>query len=870
MFRILTLLYFPLILFSDSFLYQLKNFNLKETVNSNFKLVITSYSKNKFNTKDIQKLHNANKTVLAYINIGEIHNNEYYFNKSWIDTNGNPSSKAPQWLGNLNPKYPEIYKVRYWYDEWFENFIKPYIDKIINSGFDGVYLDKIDTYKYWANKNNDIYYGGVETLLPNDPIDDKMQSAQLMIKLVKKISNYAKSKKPNFLIYTQNGVDIINYDKNENYFNAIDGIGVENLFYNKDKAIKNTKRVILVKKFLKKGKNVLVTDYVDDGSGFKGENRKRILNFIIQCKDNGFTPYVADINKSLDRINPIAKGLAAHLDTIAHPFFRKFNIGIGSGQGIDFEAIDGSKVWMNVVDLMTPANLNVSPYTNIKNYNIKLFKKIQSRLINADFLTVWVVKGWQESWFDKAKLQKLLDHNKTIIFNYWYFGDNIGGNNAIDIILKNKDKYLEDASRLGKFISNLKGTVAVVIEPEFNKPSITTSSKNSKIFASILKEAMKRIKSEKSDVLLSICPMDTGKRSSLTNYGGYKRDSLGDKYEWSLFFPIIDELKDEVDFITFNTVVGQFSKDPSKFPSSELISYTKEQMGLKDLPKRIENFSSFLNEHYYLPVLLGYITFPETGWKDLNGNNLYDDGELIKDLWLDEVVALYHRLKRNVKSLYEHGLFGFAPVELFDDPDHDMTGYQFFSENEYHMGIIATNAKNGVLGAPRSGNIRLKGLNGISILDILYTDQPYLFLDKGWNLIGLPKKINLSQFNAVWGYKNLKWFANIKGFNINELKNYNIYKLDKIEPDRGYWVLTNKAMLIPYDKYKSNIKKCVISKGWNLCSHLETEDIEKENIKFIWKYDRGIWKQRRSNKILCDGIDYIENIYKDEGIWIKK
>jgi len=411
-------------------------------------------------------------------------------------------------------------------------------------------------------------------------------------------------------------VSIINHDTNRSYFDAISGIGIESLFYARDnKIIDNIQRVELLKKFAGSGKNVIITDYVDDGSGFKGENRKRILDFIL-CKESGFTHYVADINKSLERINPIAKGLAAHLNTITHPLFGKFNIGIGSGQGIDFEAVDGSKVWLNVVDLMTPADLNKSYYRNIKDYNLTMFKKIQSKLTNADSLTLWMVKGWQESWFNKEKLQKLLDHNKTIIFNYWYFGDTIGGDNAIDLILAEKDQYLEDASRLGRFIADLNGTVAVVMEPEFNKASIVNSTKNSALCASILKEAMKKIRAQKSDVLLSICPMDTGIRRSLTSYGGYKRDSLEDKNEWSRFLPAIDALKDELDFITIQEMVSQFTKDPSKFPSDELISYTKEELGLRNLPKRIENFSSFLNERYYLPVLLGYITLPETGWKD--------------------------------------------------------------------------------------------------------------------------------------------------------------------------------------------------------------------------------------------------------------
>ena len=173
-------------------------------------------------------------------------------------------------------------------------------------------------------------------------------------------------------------------------------------------------------------------------------------------------------------------------------------------------------------------------------------------------------------------------------------------------------------------------------------------------------------------------------------------------------------------------------------------------------------------------------------------------------------------------------------MALFDDPDHDKGEYQFFSENEYHIGIISTNATNGFIGASRSANMQLKGLNGISILDILYSDQPYLFLDSGWNLLGLPQTIDLSLFNAVWGYKNKEWYVNVNGFSDSQLENYGIYQLNTIEPYRGYWVLADKAMLIPYDINRTNIDNCLETTGWSLCSHIENEDIEKAGFNFIW------------------------------------
>jgi hypothetical protein len=37
-------------------------------------------------------------------------------------------------------------------------------------------------------------------------------------------------------------------------------------------------------------------------------------------------------------------------------------------------------------------------------------------------------------------------------------------------------------------------------------------------------------------------------------------------------------------------------------------------------------------------------------------------------------------------------MFGYSVMELFDNPRHDYGGYQFFINNEYHLGIIKSSA----------------------------------------------------------------------------------------------------------------------------------------------------------------------------------
>ena len=91
------------------------------------------------------KANGGSRLILCYLSIGEAEDYRYYWNSDWNDD-------EPEWLGEENPDWEGNYKVRYWYDEW-KNILygtsSAYLDKIISSGFDGVYLDIIDAFEYW-------------------------------------------------------------------------------------------------------------------------------------------------------------------------------------------------------------------------------------------------------------------------------------------------------------------------------------------------------------------------------------------------------------------------------------------------------------------------------------------------------------------------------------------------------------------------------------------------------------------------------------------------------------------------------------------------------------------------------------------------
>ncbi len=95
-----------------------------------------------------QKANGGTRLVICYMSIGEAEDYRYYWQSSW-------NSNKPAWLDVENPDWAGNYKVLYWEQDW-KNVIygndTSYLKKILNAGFDGVYLDIIDAFEYYENQ----------------------------------------------------------------------------------------------------------------------------------------------------------------------------------------------------------------------------------------------------------------------------------------------------------------------------------------------------------------------------------------------------------------------------------------------------------------------------------------------------------------------------------------------------------------------------------------------------------------------------------------------------------------------------------------------------------------------------------------------
>lgn len=131
---------------------------------------------------------------IGYLSLGEINKNRSYSEAITKDT-----------IVEANPDWPDAYRVDPRSETWQKLLLYKMIPEILKKGYDGLFLDTIDTASYLEEKDAQKFKG----------------AKQAMMELVKKI----RKRFPTILIYPNNGLEFL-----ENYGAQIDGVVVEDLY----------------------------------------------------------------------------------------------------------------------------------------------------------------------------------------------------------------------------------------------------------------------------------------------------------------------------------------------------------------------------------------------------------------------------------------------------------------------------------------------------------------------------------------------------------------------------------------------------------------------------------------------------------------
>lgn len=252
--------------------YQLQKVDVDKVAASGFDVFVTDYSRDgsgarAFTAIEVEKMKTRpdgrRRIVLAYFSIGEAESYRYYWNPAWATT-------PPGWLKRENPHWKGNFLVDYADPRW-KRIVFDYLDRIAEAGFDGVYLDKIDSF-----------------------LDLKVRGPGPMQRFVTEIAKRGRQARPGFLVIAQNAEGLL---AQAAYRAVIDGLGREDLFWNQDGRGKPTPEkskawaMGLLDKLVADGKPVFTVDYV------RGPNVRQIYE---DARAKGYVPYATRVE--LDRL----------------------------------------------------------------------------------------------------------------------------------------------------------------------------------------------------------------------------------------------------------------------------------------------------------------------------------------------------------------------------------------------------------------------------------------------------------------------------------------------------------------------------------------------------------------------------------------
>ncbi len=265
----------------NDFLYQLQRPRPNRIGPTAFDLAVVSIAA-AGNSPDVipalKQSEGGEKIILAYMSIGQAETYREYWQSEW-------ASNPPAWLDEPDETWANDFWVRYWMPEW-QSIIygspESYLDRIMALGFDGVYLDRVDAYWYYQDR------------------DGRDTAAREMADFILDFTAYARERQPDFLVFPQNSEELGTMFPD--FLAAMNGIGVEDLYYGYPRAHEpspadwTAEREAILDQWVAANKLVLVIDYTDVP--------EQIDDAYARSAARGYVEYVTDRSLCRLRINP--------------------------------------------------------------------------------------------------------------------------------------------------------------------------------------------------------------------------------------------------------------------------------------------------------------------------------------------------------------------------------------------------------------------------------------------------------------------------------------------------------------------------------------------------------------------------------------
>ncbi len=280
----------PALASARTWAYQLQDLDLDRLAASPVDLLVIDATKDgsdrtALKPADLRRLQvkpdGSRRLVAGYCSIGEAESYRSYWHKSWM-------RDSPAWLLGENPEWEENFAVRFWDPGW-QNIVfgttVSLVDRMIEQGFDGIYLDKCD-----VTEDLREHFAPVARSRPDLDGD--------MVTFVQRISSHSRKQRPGFFIIMQNAEILL---RRPELRAAIDGVAKEELLFGLDGAETANDRddvedaCHLLDTLKAEGKPVFVVEYLETGA--------KIVEAAQRTKDLGYRLYVAPKDRELDRLS---------------------------------------------------------------------------------------------------------------------------------------------------------------------------------------------------------------------------------------------------------------------------------------------------------------------------------------------------------------------------------------------------------------------------------------------------------------------------------------------------------------------------------------------------------------------------------------
>ena len=198
----------------SSWHYQLDKVDVPALISRDVDMVVTDYAREggkvPLTRADVTLLktkpNGQRRLVISYLSVGEAEEFRFYWNEAW-------KADKPAWLERENCAWPRAWMVRYWDPGWRDVIFagrEAYLKRIVDAGFDGVYLDRVDMWEQTLSLN------------PN--------AKTAMIDFVADLAAAARELRPGFIVIAQNGEDLL---EDRRYRRTVDAVAKEELLFSK-------------------------------------------------------------------------------------------------------------------------------------------------------------------------------------------------------------------------------------------------------------------------------------------------------------------------------------------------------------------------------------------------------------------------------------------------------------------------------------------------------------------------------------------------------------------------------------------------------------------------------------------------------------